>query len=298
MMNFFAPRGEGLVMTAWQGVSGSVLALIEAGADVNQVDQDGASVLMNAIGSMEASDSAKLEIVKLLVEAGCDVNYRDPEDDSAIALAATEGLPEVVEYLLAHGANLQITTFRDSTVLESAELAQSREAIYGDPGWFDDETARRYRRKAELIARCVEILKQHGAKTLWELNADKVGQWIRITPHCRTGLLTDSGHLTIAQLPGATQLLGERFNRWFEDAIATRLAADRALTPAGFDRAAHNALGWHLACCIKKLVPANTQVELLVVLESPEGSRSGLYKTVGDGISDEQAKNHDNGIES
>lgn len=282
MMNYWPPRGDGLVAAAWQGNVELVRGLIQAGADVNQVDMDGASALMNAIGSKDASDLAKLEIVKLLVEVGCDVNYRDPEDDSAIALAASEAAPEILEYLLAHGANLQITAFRSESILDGAKIAQSLERSDAEPGWCDEATASEHQRKATAIARNIEILKRHGAKSFWKLDAEKVGRWIRITSRCKTGILTDSGHLTVEQLPGVNKELCDEFHRWFQDAVATRVAADRSLTPPNFNRDAHNATGWRLAQTIKKLVSPDVEVEVIVVYDSEGGGRSGGYKTVSD----------------
>lgn len=263
---------------AWQGDVAAVRALIETGADVNQIDLDDASALMNAIVSEVASDAAKLEIVKLLVKAGCDVNYRDPEDDSAMALAATEGVPQIVEYLLQHGASANITVFYTDSTLGIAEQELLRHLDCADFG-LHPENAPMHRGKADAIARSIKSLEEHGARSFEDLQAEKVGKWVRITPHCKTGLLTDTGHLTIEQLPGATKSLGEQFRRWFDEAVATRVAADRALTPPGFDWAAHNALGWQLAQTIKKLVLPAVKVEVMIVDESTEGNRSGGYRT-------------------
>lgn len=277
MMNFFAPRGEGLVVAAWQGNIETVRTLIAGGADVNQLDLDEASALMNAIGSKVATDSTKLEIVKQLVEAGCDVNYRDFEDDSAMALAATEGVPEIVEYLIEHGANPNITAFRMESILDLAESAFFDERHQAESGLCPEE-APVHQQTADAIARSIAILKKNGAVSFERLRALKVGKWIRITPFSSTGLLTDTGFLTLAQVSGMTQELADQFQHWFEGVKATRTGPDGEILAPGFDNNIHNELGWKVAEAIKRLVGPSVEVVLMLLTERGTWNSSTFQK--------------------
>lgn len=53
-----------------------------------------------------AANKNQLEVVKLLVEKGADLDYKHPITKmTALALAAVDGFPDVVSYLLSKGAD-------------------------------------------------------------------------------------------------------------------------------------------------------------------------------------------------
>lgn len=64
------------------------------------------------------------EVVKLLVEAGADVNAVNEADFTALHGAAMRGLNEVVQYLVEHGANINARDFRGRTPYRLAEGAK------------------------------------------------------------------------------------------------------------------------------------------------------------------------------
>jgi ankyrin repeat protein len=74
--------------------------LVELGADVNAVTQEGVSVLIQGI-----SETSDLEIIKLIVKAGADVNHLDSQDKSAVNIAGTEKHWDIVRYLVENGAD-------------------------------------------------------------------------------------------------------------------------------------------------------------------------------------------------
>ena len=75
-----------------------VRALVEAGADLNQARESGATPLH------AASYKGHLAVVKYLVEAGADLNPGNYEGSTPLALACRAGHKKVVAYLKRAGA--------------------------------------------------------------------------------------------------------------------------------------------------------------------------------------------------
>ena len=105
--------------------------LLAAGADQHLTTDDGTTPLMAAAGLGRAtytpreprgvpSPSAEAA-VKLLVEAGGDVNAVNEADFTALHGAAFRGLNEVIEYLVAQGADIDARDFRGRTAYRMAE---------------------------------------------------------------------------------------------------------------------------------------------------------------------------------
>jgi uncharacterized protein len=75
--------------------------LIKAGADPNTKNPDGETPLM------EVARTGKLEAAKVLVDAHADVNPKEGwGGQSAIMWAASQGQPEMIKFLAAHGADV------------------------------------------------------------------------------------------------------------------------------------------------------------------------------------------------
>lgn len=89
----FLPSSHYLMIAAETGKAEFVQLLIESGADVNQSDEDGWTVLMYA--TLEGY----FDIVKVLVKAGADVNIQSPEGEYALYIAAYSGHEEIFDYL-------------------------------------------------------------------------------------------------------------------------------------------------------------------------------------------------------
>jgi ankyrin repeat protein len=108
-----------------------IRTLLAAGADMRLTTDDGSTPLMVAAGlgkptyfpgqprgnRSEGAEAA----VKVLVEAGADVNAVNEADFTALHGAAYRGLDEVIEYLVAHGANINAREYRGRTPYRLAE---------------------------------------------------------------------------------------------------------------------------------------------------------------------------------
>jgi ankyrin repeat protein len=95
--------------------------LLEAGADPLVPSADGTTPLMVAAGlalwnpgedggSLPGQEDEVLEAVRMLVEAGNDVNAANYRGETALHGVAFRGANDVVDYLVAHGADLDART--------------------------------------------------------------------------------------------------------------------------------------------------------------------------------------------
>jgi len=108
-----------------------IRVLLEAGADQRITTVDGSTPLMVAAGLGKPTFSPGLkrgnrsqgaeDAVKALVEAGADINAVNEADFTALHGAAFRGLDEVIEYLVAKGANINARDYRGRTPYRLAE---------------------------------------------------------------------------------------------------------------------------------------------------------------------------------
>ena len=123
------------VFPSFTGTSTAILqALLDGGANLHLTTDDGTTPLMAATGLGRAtytprqprgvrSQSAEAA-VRFLVEAGADVNAVNEADFTALHGAAFRGLNEVIEYLVANGADINARDFRGRTAYRMAEGAK------------------------------------------------------------------------------------------------------------------------------------------------------------------------------
>ena len=108
-----------------------IRTLLAAGADQHLTTDDGTTPFMVAAGLGRAtytpreprgvrSESAEAA-VRILLEAGADINAANEADFTALHGAAYRGLNEVIEYLVAEGADLDARDFRGRTPYRIAE---------------------------------------------------------------------------------------------------------------------------------------------------------------------------------
>ena len=76
--------------------------MLDAGADINALDEHGQTALMNA------AHKGHLEVVRLLVERGAALNHTAKHDLTALMLAVIARHPEVVRVLVQAGADITL----------------------------------------------------------------------------------------------------------------------------------------------------------------------------------------------
>ena len=108
-----------------------IQALLAAGADQHLTTDDGTTPFMVAAGLGRASYTPREprgvrspsaeDAVDVLLEAGADINAVNEADFTALHGATMRGLNEVVEYLVAQGADINARDFRGRTPYRMAE---------------------------------------------------------------------------------------------------------------------------------------------------------------------------------
>ena len=88
---------------------------IDAGADVNAVDQQKKSAMVYAAAQ------GHTDVVARLLKAGVDVNARYPNELTALMWAAGGGHPATVKFLLDAGADTSLKDNRGKTALDIAD---------------------------------------------------------------------------------------------------------------------------------------------------------------------------------
>ena len=94
--------------------NGIAQLLLECGADVRAVDDEGCTALHAACSHNNPARH------RFLVEAGADINAVNQDGCTALHLAAKEGHLETVQYLVEAGADVKATDCSGATVFEYA----------------------------------------------------------------------------------------------------------------------------------------------------------------------------------
>ncbi len=113
-------RGMPLQQAASHGNLDVVKALVEAGADLNAIDEDGGTALS------WAADPGRFEVIKYLVEHGADVNA----GKNALATACENGHLDIARYLIDAGAGIEAGLGEhDMTPLVAAAINDHRDVV-------------------------------------------------------------------------------------------------------------------------------------------------------------------------
>ena len=97
-----------LTLAALGGYYEIVSLLIEQGADVNPVSQDGSALLMGVWGG-------HLPVVKLLLDRGADPNIASASGETPLMAAAYKGLTEIGQFLVENGSVVDCQTTSGTT---------------------------------------------------------------------------------------------------------------------------------------------------------------------------------------
>ncbi|MBL8271085.1 ankyrin repeat domain-containing protein [Steroidobacter sp.] len=97
--------------------------LLQGGADVNAVDQDGDTVLN------KAARLGDVELVSLLLTSGAEANVLNKTGRTPLMSAASLNFPECVTALLAAGADRRIAAADGKTALDIAKAGKHKEVV-------------------------------------------------------------------------------------------------------------------------------------------------------------------------
>jgi len=103
--------GFELILAAENGDSSEVNRLIDSGAEINSVTDDGVSALMYA------AQNGHDEIVNILMDRGADPDLRSFNGFSALVAAIRQGNLSTAELLIRKGADVNLPDFNDVTPL-------------------------------------------------------------------------------------------------------------------------------------------------------------------------------------
>ena len=103
--------------------------LISKGADVNKVDHNGCSVIINALlGAPQVLVADRMEIIKKAIELGVSPQKLDIGGRNALSYAIEGGFPlEIIDLLLSKGANPNIGVLLEDEIIARPNLS---EALY------------------------------------------------------------------------------------------------------------------------------------------------------------------------
>ena len=123
---------------AYAGDLEAMKILATAGADTNIASKSSDTPLMVAAGLGWAAywtsnaPGSRLDAVKFCLDHGADINNRDTKGYTAIHGAAFRGDNTMIEYMLAHGADLQVKSKAGDTVADSANGLFEHASVHPD----------------------------------------------------------------------------------------------------------------------------------------------------------------------
>jgi uncharacterized protein len=115
-----------LMRAARAGDTAAVRLLLDAGADARRTTKDGNTALMFAAGvgyrdkNTRGLERDALESVKIFVNAGLDLRQRNSRDETVLHGAADRGADTIVQYLVDHGAEMNVRSKQGFTPLDVA----------------------------------------------------------------------------------------------------------------------------------------------------------------------------------
>ncbi|MCA9009528.1 MAG: ankyrin repeat domain-containing protein, partial [Planctomycetaceae bacterium] len=114
--DFTTTGATAFVLAAQSGDLPLLKLLLELGADPSIPNADGASAILAAAGvgdlgsGLEAAGTEQeaIEVIRVLLELGLDVNVVDENGETAVHGAAYQNWPELIRFLVAHGARVDV----------------------------------------------------------------------------------------------------------------------------------------------------------------------------------------------
>lgn len=99
IVNATDARGRTALMAGFRVGVKVIKILLDAGANVNAVDNSGTTALMYVVAGEQIAKGEQVEVGKMLIDAGADVNVRSTSRDETVWDIAT---PEVTRELKEH----------------------------------------------------------------------------------------------------------------------------------------------------------------------------------------------------
>jgi len=124
-----------LMRAARAGDSAVMRLLLDKGADPNLKTKDGNTAFLFAAGvgyrdkNTRGSESEALEALKVALAQGPDINQANPRGETALHGAALRGADTIVQFLVDHGAKLDVKTKQGFTPLDVAMGKNSLAAL-------------------------------------------------------------------------------------------------------------------------------------------------------------------------
>lgn len=105
-----------LILSAANGDTDKVLALLQNGININVTDQNGRTAVL------AATYNNQVDTVKVLIEHGADINIRDNNLENVLLHAGASGYLEIVKLAIVAGADTKLTNrFGGIAIIPAAE---------------------------------------------------------------------------------------------------------------------------------------------------------------------------------
>jgi len=120
-----AAGDSALSLAVYKNYGDVAMALLDAGADVNRVDDDDHDIVL-----LDAAIHKNHQLMAKMIEKKANVNHQNIDGNTALHNAAKNGSPECVKLLLANGADVKLRNKDGRTALQVSEEYQcSKELV-------------------------------------------------------------------------------------------------------------------------------------------------------------------------
>nr|XP_009668801.1 PREDICTED: ankyrin repeat and SOCS box protein 10 [Struthio camelus australis] len=171
-----------LHVAARHGLTDHVQLLLRYGAELEAKNEEGQTPLNAACAQPHQPQDMEryYRVCQLLVESGANINAADRDRQHPLHLACKNTNPQVVELLLARGANVNIMNYSGNTALHNILQA----------------TAYKLEHQPELVVR---VLLNYGAIRIWPGSLLKVLRYCHTCPRVIEALMNSYEHVRVSE---------------------------------------------------------------------------------------------------
>lgn len=238
-----------------------VFDLIQRGADPNFQEKAGEESFFSEFLCEWSDSPVFLEAVKLLLEAGANPNHDPGDGIRPLCNACNARRPDLVAALLQFGADPNFIIEEHESLLDDVEFDH----------WIDEEdigTASEkdhLRGSVEKLGEILNLLRAAGAKSMSDMTARELKEWVHLWPGSPEKMLTCTGYISIDGIPGLSGPWKARWRDWCRRNFHPARGQSILDTPAGFDRRVYNREGLGLAREFKPVAGDDVRVDLLLL---------------------------------